>query len=231
MRSVFLALPSYGGTEPETMLAVADAVATFSRAGRGRLTLRSHTISLLALNFNSHWSDALNARQSAALTHFCMLHADVAPASGWLLAMLDEMERVGADVLSCVVPIKDQRGLSSTAWLAADGTLERIPCSELDKLPETFDSSADPTGQARTLLVNTGLWVCDFTKPWVEKVWFEIIDRIERTAEGQFEAVTFPEDWSFSRQCAELGVKVFATRKIGLTHFGRQGFSLAAGDG
>lgn len=35
-----------------------------------------------------------------------------------------------------------------------------------------------------------------------------------------------PEDWNFSRQCHALGVKVAATQKLTLIHYGRMGWEL-----
>jgi hypothetical protein len=228
LRSIFLALPGYGGVEPDTMLAVADAIFT-ARRGAGRLELGAKAISLLARCFNELYCKALNSRQALGLTHFVMLHGDIAPESGWLWKLLDEMDACGADILSAVSPIKDSQGDTSTAILNArtmDGH-HRLSYADLEKLPPTFDASHFP---GKRLLVNTGLMAIDFRKPWVEKVWFEIVDKIERLPDGgqpggyRFEARTLPEDWGLSIKAAELGARVFATQKISLTHWGKQGW-------
>jgi hypothetical protein len=216
---VFLACPSYGPVEPEMAMGIAGA------ARRREVTARNTRVSLLALNCNLLWCEALNRRGTAQHPdHFAMLHADIGPETGWLDKLLDERERVGADVLSAIVPIKDDRGQTSTA-VETEADVRRLSVSELDGLPPTFDVSAlGPPGSI--LLANTGLFVCDFSQPWVEQVWFEIIDTIERNAEGIFEPLNLPEDWNFSRKCAALGVKVFVTQIIKLDHFGRQAWSM-----
>lgn len=229
-QSVFLALPAYGAVEPEMMFAVLDAV---TRIRRG-LTIRARKggpISLLARNFNQLWCKALNHRREWGLTHFLMLHGDVVPEPGWVLTMLDEMDRLQADVLSAIVPIKDHRNLTSTAILnshAAPFTEPtKLSVRDLAGLPLSFDASAFP---GNTLLANTGLLLVDFTKPWVENVWFEIDDRILRDPDGTFRVWTLPEDWNFSLQAAEQGARVFVTQILSLGHFGRHYWYLESPD-
>ena len=217
---VYLALPTYGAIEPEMSMAIMDAIGS----GVAKVILRTQAISLLAHNFNLMWCEALNGRRDRGITHFAMVHGDVAPQSGWFKILLEELQRTGADVLSAVVPIKDHSGQTSTALLHDDGAeITKLTVADLQRLPPTFDSSHFP---GKRLLGNTGLWICDFRKPWVEQVWFEIIDRIERRPDGVFEAKTMPEDWNFSRQCHQLGVKLAATQRLTLTHYGRQGWAL-----
>lgn len=223
MHSVFLALPAYGAVEPEQMLAVVETV--YSAKGKLKnLVLASKSMSLLAHCFNHLWCDALNKRGGPdAPTVFAMLHADICPQSDWLPWMIEEMERVDADILSAVVPIKDNSRDTSTAYYDPEAqSIHRLHVSELDELPGTFDASAFP---GKKLLINTGCWVCRFDRPWVEKVWFEIDDRIKRNAEGKWEPIPLSEDWKFSMLAEKAGARVFATQKLTLTHFGRQGWT------
>lgn len=74
-------------------------------------------------------------------------------------------------------------------------------------------------------MVNTGLWVCDFSKPWVEEHAFRILDTIMKTPEGRFLPRTLPEDWGFSAWLADRGLKVCATRKVKVIHHGRASYS------
>ena len=210
---VFLACPTYGQIERET------AISIFSGSQTAQILIRANGASLLALNCNLLWCEALNGRETEKWTHFAMHHSDIAAENFWLDKLVVEQKRVGADVLSVVVPIKDEKGLSSTGLLDAQGCVTRFSMSEIHKLPETF--SAESLGEKRTLVVNTGLFICDFTNPWVEKVFFEIRDNIVKNENGKFEARNLSEDWGFSNQCAKLGVKVFATRCVKLRHFGR----------
>lgn len=183
--------------------------------------------SLLANVFNSHWVNALNRQaKGEKITHFAMLHDDVVPEDAWVDKLVDELllqQRMDStvDLLSVVVPIKDGYGVTSTA-IDGESPFEvtrRLTMTEVHNLPETF-SNIDCGYPERALLVNTGCWICDFTKPWRFDVHFEIRDRILRLEDGTFTAQVAPEDWNFSRDLHNLGVGVRATTKIGVSHFG-----------
>jgi hypothetical protein len=188
-----------------------------------QLQMQVVTGSLLANVFNRLWCDALNKR-GQGLTHFAMHHADIQAPPGWLDTLLNEQARFGADVLSVVVPIKDQRGLTSTGTRNLEtGSIRRLTMQEVFKLPETFALSDLPHGPDDCLLINTGLWLCDFTRPWVQEVCFTILDVIQER-NGAFVPITLPEDWNFSSWCARRGLRVFATRKVPVQHHGRAHF-------
>lgn len=224
-RRVYLGIPCLGSVSMETLLGVSNAFARAGRAGIG-IKLHCEMMSILTMCFNTLWAAALNARKTHGITHFVMLHSDIGPADGWLETLLDEMDAHQAGLLSCVVPIKDMQGATSTALIdPRTKELERLTARQIQDLPDTFDGSLFPE---KILCVNTGLFVADFRQPWVEQVWFENIDKIYRGADGQFEARTMSEDWDFSVKLEWLGVKVCATQKIGLTHFGRLGFEMPA---
>ena len=221
-KSIFLAVPHYGAIVPEALVSLTMASA------RHRVSLTTNGASLLAHNFNCLWSAALNERRDRGLTHFAMHHADVGAEPGWIDILLDEMTRVDADVISTVIPIKDARGLTSTG-LQDPGTLHirRLTMAEIFDLPVTFSANDCEPGAVDStlyLMVNTGLWLCDFTKPWVEEAYFEIRDRIVRTATGRFQANVLPEDWNFSGWCARRGLKVWATRAVKVSHHGQASF-------
>lgn len=203
--------------------------------------------SLLADAFNVHWKDALNKQlYGQPITRFAMLHSDIIPQDFWLDVLLEELDSTGADLVAAVVPIKDGRGLSSTAiddpqdkW----DVYKRLTMREVDKLPETF-SAEDAGFPDRYLLANTGCWVCDFTKPWRHMVHFEINSRLafvlgadfpkrnlkagdivpaytyDPEMKGNFINQVMSEDWNFSRQLGRLGGTVLCTRKVKLTHIG-----------
>src|SRR5215469_11944582 len=107
---VFLAVPHYGSIESGTAGALLTASAQFSPY------VNFEPGSLLSYVFNRLWCECLNMRRERPVTHFAMLHADMCPDPGWLDILVTELERTGADVMSAVAPIKDQRGLTSTAW-------------------------------------------------------------------------------------------------------------------
>jgi predicted O-methyltransferase YrrM len=216
---VFLAVPHYG----EVASATAGALLTAS----AKLTpyINFECGSLLAFTFNRLWCEALNMRAQRGVDFFAMLHADVCPDPFWLDTLLAEMGRVGADVISAVVPIKDPRGLTSTARQDAKaGTHLRLTMKEVFRLPPTFSAESAGWGADR-LLVNTGCWACRLDRPWVDEFsGFTIRDWLQRDAGGTVRPGVFSEDWNASEWWADHGVKVFATRKVALGHVGRASY-------
>lgn len=221
-RLAFLGMPGYGEM-------TAGAARGFWRATRrpdSRVYYQYNEGSLLAANFNTLWCGALNlCHRGVPVGYFAMQHADVEPEDWWLDTLIAEMEAKELDLLGVVVPIKDTKGVTSTALGRHDGDTWRIQCrltmSEVFRLPETFTS--DDVGHP--LLLNTGLWVCRFDPGWARKVRFTINDRIAfDTKLDRYVAQTEPEDWYFSRLCHELGLRVGCTRKIKLQHRGGLSF-------
>jgi hypothetical protein len=95
--------------------------------------------------------------------------------------------------------------------------------TEVHALPATF-TDQDVGGE---LLLNTGLWVCDLTRPWVdtpEPLHFQTLNRLVQDAAGEWVAQVRSEDWEFSRRARARGAKLFATRKVSLTHAGSQDY-------
>lgn len=227
--AIFMALPSYNGkVEFET----AGAFLNWStRKLQGRLHFGNENGSLLALCFNGLLCKALD---TPAVEYFCMLHADVIPQDGWLDTLWQEFHRVNADVLSVVIPMKDLRGLTSTAIddkRDPFNVLRRITTTEAKRLPPTF-SAADCGYPKSALLVNTGCWLArlDVLRRWADEYagCFTIRDRIVRRPDGKHVAQVASEDWNFSRDLHRLGARVFATRAVRVKHVGR--FEWDSGD-
>lgn len=211
-----LGVPTFGD------LSAGAALGAF-RASRGEkfdFNIKVSTGSLLALNFNRLWCEALNAAAKGRCDYFAMLHADVEPELWWLDTLVAEMEAHNLEVLGAAVPIKDTRGVTSIALERDDPdgwhVHGRLTMSEVHRLPETF-TAAD---LGRPLLLNTGLWVCRFNRQWAEQVHFEINDAIRRNEDGEYVALNEPEDWNFSRQLNALGLRIGCTRKVKLGHKG-----------
>lgn len=214
MRKVLVGMPGYVGL-------TGQAAAGFYRCTPDPhlATLWMQTGSLLAHNHNLLWCGALNGWKDGKYTHFAVQHSDVEPEAGWLDLMLSEMDAGGFDVLGAVVPLKDMRGLTSTAVGRTDGNdwrvSRRLTLSEVYDLPETF--TGDDVGGP--LLLNTGLMVVKLGV-WSPRCWFTIRDGIACDVSGKFTAVVEPEDWFFSRRLHECGVRVGCTRKVKLAHRG-----------
>ena len=198
----------------------------------------SEDFSLIPLNCNRHWCRALNSREANQLQWFAMLHNDIGPEPWWLDKLIAEAEKHGADLLSAVVPIKSQAGMTSTAILKPGGPVGRfyrLSTSQVlhAEFPQTFDIHAAVEALERlpaelrevglpreALLVNTGCMVMRLDRPWAdERLWFDDLNAIERVG-GELRAVCKSEDWHFSHRVAQEGGKVMATRLIKLTHRG-----------
>ena len=180
--------------------------------------------SLATSCFNSCWAMARNDFEAGHITHFAMQHSDVAPPIFWIDTLMEELERTGADIVSAVIPIKDGRGLSSTA---VDDTGDqwrhrRITMKEAKRLPKTFFSE-DVGGP---LLLNTGLWVAKLG-PWMNETFFQVREHMRRDVSkgGAWACAVVSEDWDFSLQCHKLGLKLAATTAIEVHHYGEHKWS------
>jgi len=206
-------MPRYGPVE------YVAAEAFFAHPSREHtVPRRSISGSNTPRNFNKLWCEALNARPRP--DYFAMIHADLGAEPWWVDTLVGELERTHASVVSAVIAIKDCRGLTSMVCEGAAGP-RRLTLREVHALPETFDVGTLRTvGYAcDTLLVSTGLFVCDFRQPWVDRVAFRFDDAISRQGDV-FAAVGSTEDWAFSRQVAAAGGRVCATRKVATLHVG-----------
>jgi len=163
------------------------------------------------------------------ITHLAFLHGDIAPEDLWIDKLVDEMDSLKADFISVVAPIKDLRGLTSTAIgkFGLDWTpYRRLTMEEVMVLPETF-SIEDTEYPDDILLHNSGCWLADLRNPLFGEedasgrglVYFTINDRIVRKG-GKRTYQVEPEDWFFSRRLHEQGARTFATRKVLIEHHG-----------
>lgn len=206
---LFAGLPTYGRNRVNT-LSVLDLNDTLG----DRVSIMECSSSFLTATFNHLWCAALNLRETRRITHFLLLHDDVIPLGhAWIQTLLDEMQRVDAKVLSLIMPVKDKRGLVSTAL--DDGSLMPVgfTTSQIQNMPVTFTHD--------DLLINTGCLLVKFDEPWVERICFTVHNAIRRNEKtGKFEATAAPEDYDFSRQCRKMGIPVWATRKVKAEHMG-----------
>lgn len=209
MTHVFLALPHNGMSCPQAFPGQKIPSA------KVRVTDAGKPSSNLCANFNDLWVYCLNNRFQQGYTHFAMMHADVSAPQGWVDTMLSEMG--AADIISAVIAIKDARGLTTTAVRTAEGQARRLTLREIWGQPlDTFDAAA--FGES-VLLVNTGLWLCKLGD-WCEDFpGFEIVTRVEKTDAGMV-ATTGTEDWLASLWWHAAGLKVKATRKVAVEHWG-----------
>jgi len=231
---IFLAVPHYNGLEAEALPSLIQASAT------AKVKIRADGCSLLAHNFNRLWCQALNERFEHGFTHFAMHHADQGADPGWLDVLLEEMDHRHADVISVIVPLKDGRGLTSTAIYDHESArIQRLTMREAMTLAPTFTKTAigesaaggsafgwpEAGSRKPALLVNTGLWLCRLDRPWVETFpGFQVCDGVRKRADGRWQANVFSEDWNASAWWDRHGVKVAATRKVRVRHIGKAAY-------
>lgn len=245
--NVFIACPTYS-EEINTGTARALWHTATDRDNR-KIRVATRSSSLIPGSCNALWCAALNERELYNLTWFAMLHADIEPEAFWLDKLIDEAERHGADMLSAVVPIKDDRGLTSTAIASEDPTRQfcRLTQRQVwhDDFPETFDihqcaeALESLPGELRVahvprvgLRLNTGCMIVRLDRPWSDsgEVYFENLDWIERH-QGQWRARDVSEDWRFSQRVQEAGGKLMATRVVAVKHKGLAEFPNSVGWG
>lgn len=223
---VYIALPGYGSAHPGAVRGV------FRNATNRGAYVGEQYVSLLAMNFNSHLCNSLNLRKQFPIKYFAMLHSDIEPEEWWVDLLIAELERTGADIMSCVVPFKSPEGLTSTGIGHPDqpwSAYLRLTMQQVERLPDTF-SSVDLGYPDWPLLVNTGCWVARLDRPWVESIGtpggfpgFTINDRIVQR-DGSFVVDVESEDWFASRWWWRAGLKVMATKKVKLNHHGNLAF-------
>lgn len=196
--------------------------------------------SLLAFGFNHLWAEGLARRKINNVTHFAMIHGDVAPSRFWVDVLWEEMVKTGADIVSTVIPIKSPQGLTSTGVSnpADPWMVRRLTMTEIMELPETFCIDhlrhAGLAGPDDMMVVNTGCWLVDICKPWADAVdesgnlccHFTIHDRVTPEEGGTYGVYVAPEDWNFSRMVLAIdpAAKIYATRKVRVSHKGEANY-------
>lgn len=233
METVYVAAPSYDGRREDKN---AQRLYLESTTKYNRLILPFNG-SLLAMTFNGAFCYALNRYKEDGAKWFAMLHADILPEANWLDTLIEEAERLDADMLSAIVPIKSGKGLTSTAMAHATDPWQlftRLTLKQIwhEKMPETFNRYTLKTAMQEilpepfasqvpdsALLVNTGCFVCRIDRLADFPPCFTIHDRIIQK-DGKWVPEVQPEDWWFSRCLDVRGMSVYATRKLDLVHWG-----------
>jgi hypothetical protein len=216
---ILIGMPTYLGKMEAGILA---PMLQASKRPDISFNLMASDTSANCMGMNILWCAAIDAYERGEATHFLMHHSDIIPEPFWLDKMVDVMERTGADLLSAIVPIKDNKGFTSTA--IDESPVPSIPAPwRVRRLTMHEVMSMEPTFTHPKLLLNDGLMLVDLSKPWVDKVCFRFDDTILKV-NGKRTPVASPEDWHFSRAARELGAKVYATREVQLRHVGTMGF-------
>lgn len=215
---VFACQPNYGGGHPESHRMFWSGGLRKGSPLMNKVVPVQYSSSYNAGNL--FLASALNAQENGVkITHLAMLHNDVVPEQGWIDVLMEDLLAFEMDVMSAVIPIKDMKGLTSTAIDSEDDPYEverRLTMTEVFSLPPVF-TNKDCGYPHRNLLVNTGCFIMDFTKPWRYDLCFTATDRIIRN-NGKMMSQHSPSDWQFSRDVQRFGGKVAATRNVRLLH-------------
>ena len=185
-------------------------------------------------NFNALLASALNAIRDGA-THMAMIHSDVEPLESefrWLDILLSEMDRLGLDLASCSIAIKDWpilRGVCSCG-IGDPGDpwhpYKRFTVRECIAIGKTFCAS-DVGYDGWPLLHNNGLWCADLRSPIFRqtdnegnlKAFFNFPKRVYLDAkDGKYKVDGFSEDWWFSMRLWELGAKTAICPQVKIDH-------------
>ena len=225
MASIFLAVPHHGSLIGGTMIGCVKA------SKDHQICIAESAFGCLTHNFNMLLTVCLNHRHVGHFTHFAMIHSDIAPAEGWLDVLMEEITKHEADVVSNVIAIRDMRGLTSTG-IGTFGrwSTDRLTLKQIHELPETFGIESLTDDPGKFLAINTGLWVCDITRPWIDSFTasgqpgFHVENRFWRDDEGVIATEFRPEDWAFSEWAARHDMKVMASRRVAARHNGPMDF-------
>lgn len=177
--------------------------------------------SLLNHCFNNLWTCLHNLRrQGHEFTHYAILHDDILPDPGWVHTLVGVMAKNDLDFVSAVAPIKDDRGLTSTAFYEDDiWDFQRLTMKEAMAIPETVSEVP-----GKNLLLNTGCCLLRLRPgdPWRERprdFAFETMERID-DRNGEYIASVVSEDWHWTNKLREAGARVAFTRAVALAHEG-----------
>lgn len=243
--SILLALPTYDQRiHCSTVISVMQATSSPDV----RIEPHFRNQSLLTGNFNSLWTIALNGHREGTFTHFGMIHSDVAAEPGWIDRLLGILN-TGYDLVSVVLPIKDKRGITSTAMCFPEALEPNsliigkrlLTVRECHELPGTFTGedvlsywkSRPVTSQTEKavypekglLLANTGLWLADLSGDWTKNLIFHIDDYLLQSENGNLQSGVCSEDWRFSRDAQLNGCRLVCTRDVKAIHFGTAPFT------
>ena len=211
--SVFVGMPVHNlQAHPVSVTSMNHA--SLNGKQHGRLEASCVRSSLLVYGFNQLLAAAANQR----FDYFAMIHSDVCPELGWLDVFADDMKELGADIISGVISIKNFSGVTSTArdCHAAEYPNDVFRPTRRLTLKEVYER--DPVFHEPDILLNTGLWLMKMKKWYEDPWWFRQHDAVVKNSDGEYQAVTFSEDWDFSRQAREHGMLMFASRNVHIYH-------------
>lgn len=220
---VLLARPYFRSRDPESD----DAAKRASLRDDVEVHVVSHEDNVTCNNFNSMLALCMN---KGIYDYFALLHGDVAPADGFIDAMLESIESHDLDATHCPQRYKNDSGKVMTAlgrigkfW----GPNRELTTAELSGLPQTF-TAADLSNlwdmPDRIMLPATGCMLLRLGD-WIQTFpGFQMIYEFGRRQDnGEWVARCVTEDYWFGHWAGKHGVKVGCTNHP-TGHWGRREF-------
>jgi hypothetical protein len=199
----------------EVFGAIHAFMTTIPNAGR-----RMVTISALCYAFNTLYAGALNERKNG-LTHFVMLHDDVAPMDlYWGVRLLHSLTTHKLAACAAMVAIRDDEIPETSTALDDESGKNQPRRIKIGEWNGVVTSREHPN-----LLINTGCLAIDLRHPQAEKLYFTFKDGIKRSPDGTYSAWAMPEDWNLSRMMRSLRMDFGVDADIPTIHIGTKAFS------
>jgi hypothetical protein len=204
--------PGFGLGVPVAQAAFAHV---FPTTNDNLVLQREASGSILTFCFNRLLADFLTVRKKYQVDYLAWVHDDIGAPMCWADIYREEMQKYKIDMLAAVVPLKDHRGLTSTAMETDNPWApRRLTMKEVFDLPETF---TDPK-----ILLNSGLWLARADADWLGSFCWQqqdqMIKMVEVDGSERYIARTISEDWDWSRKIKYRGGSLYATRKVPLYH-------------
>lgn len=220
-RRVLVATPTYDQRmATKTHVAVLNCGSLAPQGPKLRVKTCDYAGSLLPVVFNHAWMDAIED----GFDLFAMVHADVAPEPGWLSKLVRILDEEDADLVSCVIAIKDDSSETSTGrYFGADGA--SLSYADIERLPPIFGIGdiQELYPDTKCMLVNTGCWVARVDRPWCKRFsGFRIDCRIDWNRPKGERLNVISEDYGMSLELARMdpAPRVLATSLIRVQHLG-----------
>lgn len=239
MKQIYLCQPYSYGIEPEALESRKRACDGFEHiypdSGEWDVFQTDIRSTMLCESFNLGVASAKNGQAD----YFGMIHSDMAAPAGWLPTQIKAMESVGADMIHAVARIKDDRGLSSTAYsnsLDPWSLKRRLTLKEINQLPDVFtlaDIQRQIDPEAKVLLPNPGCMVMKCGKWFQNWRGFNTLSDVIRKEDGKYWTRSVSEDYVFGYWAAANGLKLAAVgpRLVPTQHVGRKLFNSATLEG
>lgn len=229
LSKIFVAVPMH---KYEISAATTSSLLSAGTTVKHDIQFCVHGISLLARNFNYMFSMAYND----GFDYIFYIHSDIGVHSrnglSWVDNIILRMQQSGAAVISTVVPIKNDLGVTSTAIQLSKispyplkrltvkqlGSIKQTPLIDRETVCRVMDLNPSDVG---ALLVNTGVMCMNLKEfDWTKWSGFNIFDKIVWNTKKKAKGFTIPEDWHLSIWLHSMGWPYYVSKELKVIHGG-----------